>query len=118
MVLGKADIAFMLGFSAQGDFGWSSWYTRKNGSKVCFPKYVLDGKRKTPARVAQRDKWRAAAAEWRLLTQQRKKDWQAAARKLSLPATGYNIFLWYQISNNTAVIQTIERQTGISLLGP
>jgi hypothetical protein len=116
MVLGKANIAYMLGFSAQGDFGWSSWYTRKNGSKVCFAKYVLDGKRATPARIAQRDKWRAAAAQWRLLSTEQKQNWQQAVKKLSIPATGYNVFLWHQISANDAVIQTIERQSGINLI--
>jgi len=116
MTINKAEIAFMLGFSATGDFGWSTWYTRANGQKVVFAKYVLDGKRKTPARVAQRDRWRAAAAEWRALPITTKQNWLNACRNLSLPLTGYNLFMFWVMQQDRKAIETIERQSGLSLL--
>ena len=39
-----------------------------------------------------------------------------AARAAGLSITGYNLFVWYQYSQDLATIQTIEHQTGINLL--
>jgi hypothetical protein len=116
MTLNPADLAFFMGFSVTGDMGWTTWYTRANGQKVFFPKYLLDGKIKTPARIAARDRWRNAAAAWRALTSAKRQAWTNACKSLSLPATGYNVFLYWQTSGNDAAIHTIERQSGINLI--
>jgi len=117
-MLGKPDLAMIAGFSITGDFGPYTWYTRANGAKVAFPRNYLDGKEATPARVAQRDKWRAAATDWNRLTSAERARWANAVRKLSLPITGYNLWVYWHVQKDDATVHTIENQSGFQLLPP
>ncbi len=120
MVLAKICI------QAQGDLGLFTTYTstklsgRSNGAKnrriIFFPKIWLSDP--TSRRQLQnRNKWRAAATWWRALQPIERTNWETACRRLYMPLTGYNLFIyWRTAPNSTSDVHTIERQSGVSLL--
>ena len=105
----------IIGLRPSGDLGPLTGYTSKRGKAV----WYLKAPPKSPAtgyQRQQRNRFRLIAVLWRRLTNDQRLDWLQAARAAALSITGYNLFVWYQYTQDQAVIQTIERQSGISLL--
>ncbi|MEE9602715.1 MAG: hypothetical protein V3V75_05375 [Thermoguttaceae bacterium] len=103
------------GLRPTGDFGPLTGYTSKRGKAV----WYLKAPPKTPPTGWQRQqrwRFRFAAHNWRALTPAARANWLTAARNARLNITGYNLFVWFQIRPDRAVIRTIEQQTGITLL--
>jgi len=108
-------ILCFLGFSPTGDLGALTGYTSKRGKPV----WYLKAPPKTPPtgyQIHHRNVFRQTAAAWRALSDVERANWMEAARLARLHLTGFNLFVWYQIKGDTAVIQTIERHSGITLL--
>ena len=54
---------------------------------------------------------------WKALQPTERSNWETACRRLSMPLTGYNLFVyWRTAAQSTLEINTIERQSGVSLL--
>lgn len=104
-----------IGFRPTGDFGPLTGYTSKRGKPV----WYLKAPPKTPPtgyQVHQRNVFRSIARAWMMLTASKRADWMEAARLAHLHITGYNLYVWFQIRRDVAVIRTIEHQSGVSLL--
>lgn len=117
MKLPPATISRLLGWRPTGDLGPWTWYTRVNGTVVWF----LRAPPTCPpseSQTAQRNVFRQAAAAWSLLPEASKRNWELATRRLSLRLTGYNLWVWYQTTNDYQALQTIQRHSGLQLIPP
>ncbi len=104
----------LMGFRPTGDFGPLTGYTSRRGTTV----WYLKAPPKTPPtgwQRLQRARFSSAAHLWTALTPNQRADWLAAARKAKLNVTGYNLWVWYQLTRDRKVITTVERQSGIQL---
>jgi len=59
---------------------------------------------------------RLAAQAWRALDDESRDRWRAACRRASLYLHGYLLYVWYQLTHDTAKLRTIELQSGVTLL--
>lgn len=103
-----------LGFNSQGDLGGWTFYTSKDGGLVFFPKSPPLKPASYLQRV-QRNKWKHAAAVWRAYTTEDQQLWETAAKAAHLWITGYNLFIFTITRFDRSYLQTIERQSGITL---
>ncbi len=114
MRLNRSILKF-LGFNTQGDLGPWTFYTSKRKGLVFFVKSPpLEPP--SPKQVHQRNKFRVVGFMWRSLTPQQRKDWELAALAAHLQITGYNLFTYYVLKDGELVVQTVEAQSGITLL--
>jgi len=67
-------------------------------------------------RQMNRNRWKAAAYAWQNLDAGVRANWLAAQDAGRLRITGYNLWMYYYLTNDRAAIQTIEHQTGLDLL--
>ena len=106
-----------LGFNATGDLGPLTAYTSRRHGTVWFPKSPpLE-----PAsawQIHHRDRFRLAAQAWRLLDDTIRQDWARAARRARLYISGYNLWVFFQLTRDVRKLRTIERQSGQRLLVP
>ena len=113
-VLAKSMLFRWLGFNSQGDLGGWTFYTSKDKGLVFFPK---SPPLKPPSylQTVQRNKWRLAATVWRAYTTAQQDLWERAAIAAHLWITGYNLFMFTILTADRSYLQTIERQSGITL---
>lgn len=107
----------MLGFVLWGDLGPTTIYRNKKGRVVFFEK-TWPHKPPSDAQTTQRQKFTDAAAAWKNLPAPWRARWDLATRRASLCMHGYDLFVHYHTTNDTAAIQTLERQTSLQLLTP
>ncbi len=111
----KHKVLTLLGIRPTGDLGPLTCYTSKRGKPVWYlkapPKIPP-----TPYQIHQRNVFRLIANAWSALTPAKRKDWIDAGVRARLNITGHNLFFWFSITQDQAVVRTIERQSGISLL--
>jgi hypothetical protein len=107
--------ARLLGFQAQGDVAGFTLYTSQRGQIVWFPQSPP----KEPPSWRQlhfRGLFDAAAAYWKLLTQQQRNDWERASKRASLGIGGYALYVYRFTKHQPGIINTISRQTHITLI--
>lgn len=104
-----------LGTVIYGDIGPLTIYRNKRGKLVAFqktfPKHVP-----TPFQVTQRQLFIDAAQAWRALSPTQKAEWETATQRGSLPMTGYNLFVHWQLEHDDEAIQAVQRQTNTHLI--
>lgn len=116
MIIGaNSSLLTIVGLTPSGDLGPLTGYTSKRGKPVWFQKAPPKSP-PTGWQRQQRNKFRVIAILWQTLQPQQRLDWEAAALKANLNVTGYNLFVWYQHTLEDATINTVERQSGITLL--
>jgi len=105
----------LIGFSPTGDLGPLTGYTTKRGKAVWF----LKAPPKIPPtgwQTVQRNAFRMNAFAWKALPPEQRANWMDAAHLARLTITGFNLFTWYHLRPDPAVIRTIERISGIKLI--
>jgi len=105
----------LLGWSLTGDFGGLTAYTTEKGKVVMFPR-APPLNPPSDAQQLQRDRLTEAANEWALFPLGTQQKWQQAARRASLRITGYNLWVYWHMSGDTATVATVSHQTGIDLV--
>jgi len=108
-------LLFFLGFVEWGDLGILTIYRNRKGKMVAFSKTWPD-KPASPLQVIQRQRMSDAAIAWQALSPADRQEWETASLKASLCATGYNVFVHWQMLGDDSFIETLQRQTGTSLL--
>lgn len=103
-----------LGVSVSGDLGDYTVYENRHGKKVAFKK-VLHQPIQSQRRLDQQTRFREAQAGWKALADSEKLALEDMARRLSLYATGQNIYISVQLTNDVNGYATLEKQSGISL---
>lgn len=103
------------GWNPTGDWGPFTIYTSQRAKPVFF----IKAPPKDPPTARQtfwRDSFRLVARLWANVTPEMKARWEAASIAARLSVTGYNLFVYYQLTKDAAAIRTIEQQTRLTLL--
>ncbi len=115
-VLPPPQIYHLFGFVLSGDFGPYTFYTNKRGKLVFFIK-APPLEPPSERQIKQRNRWRNGAIGWKALTATSRQKWNDAARKAHTKLTGYNLFMHWTTKGDRLAIATVERQSGIQLIG-
>jgi len=110
----RSGILPLIGWRVSGDMGPYTFYTSRRGNVVYFPK-APPLNPPSQQQLEQRAKFIAAASAWKELNQYQQGQWQLAATKAGCICTGYNLFVHYIATPTTAYIDTVSRQSGITL---
>lgn len=105
-----------LGLNVQGDLGPWTFYQSSRGPRIWFVK-APPLMPPTPAQISVMNQFRLAAYNWRALEPQRRADWLSSAKRAKLRITGYNLFVYWQLKGDDATIRTVERLSGLQLIG-
>ncbi len=103
-------------FAAQGDLGPLTTYTSRKKIIIYLKDWLDDPKSRL--QVEHRDRIRDAARAWQRLCPAARLRWERATHHPRLPLTGYNLFTFWWMMRQSEIIQTIEAQSGQSLLPP
>lgn len=104
-----------LGWNTQGDLGPYTFYTSKRKGLVWYDKAPPTCP-PTQLQLLQRSRWTAAAQAWTAASPATREAWNLATTRAHLRIGGLNLWMYHQLSYDTPAIQTIERQTGLTLL--
>lgn len=109
------NVLAFIGLQPTGDFGFWTIYTTKRRGIVWFAK---SPPKKAPSykQLHQRDRFRSAATSWRKLTPAARAAWATACARARLQLSGYCLFVYFQLTRDQATIETIQRQSGITLI--
>jgi hypothetical protein len=110
------NMAGFFGWNMQGNLG--PWTCYQNAHRK--PVWYLTSPQiepPSPARIHVKDQFKAASIAWNLLSPATKASWILAAIRANLRIHGLNLFIFWFLKLDDAAIHTIERQTGITLLG-
>lgn len=104
----------LLGFNVQGDLGGWTFYTCKKTGLVFF---LQAPPTKPPSLVQQNrhNRWKVYADIWRSWSQADRDAWRVLAQAAKLRITYYALYVYWQETKDEATIQTLERQTGITV---
>jgi hypothetical protein len=103
------DYIRLFGFTHQGDLGPLTTYTSYKGALVIFPRSSPLNP-PSPQQNQMRNFFRLVAQSWRELPQEKRDAWQRLATDGGLRITAYNLYTWYQRTQDAAQIATIARQ--------
>ncbi len=105
----------LLALSVTGDFGPLTMYTSRRRKIVVFdkaPPLVPS----TTRQLIMRNRWRAAAQSWTVMTSQDRASWSSAAAAANLSIPGYQLWIFANTKpNSRGIIETVERQSGVTL---
>jgi len=102
------------GWNSQGNIGPWTCYTGKRRQLVIF----LTKDHEKPSsylRDRTKNRIRAAAHGWRMLTNAQRERWALAAERANLRISGYNLWTFWFMKRDRATIRTIERISKVSL---
>jgi len=98
-----------------GDIGDITMYRSHRGKLVIFKKTWPDTPA-TPPQIAARDGMNCCGRSWRGLAPHQKALWKQLTKKLSLPFSGYNLWVSWRWKQNRSKLRTLQQQAGIQLL--
>jgi hypothetical protein len=111
----EKSLLHILGFNVQGDLGPITCYQNRNNRLVWYLR-APPQKPPTAEQITQREKFRLAASLWRELTPLQKSHWNTAAQRGHLRISGYNLFTFLIATEDWAIIDTLQHQTGTPLI--
>lgn len=103
------------GFLVWGDLGPLTMYRSKRGKIVAFAK-TWPAKPPSELQSRQRAAFKKAADKWHTLTPKKRERWELATRRLSLPLTGYDLWMHHRLQPDETYVRTIEQQTSLELI--
>jgi hypothetical protein len=106
---------WILGVLAWGDLANFTYYRSHTGIVTVIPK-TWPIKPPSPDQSTQRARFSAAIAAWWALTPAKRQQWMTAATRASLCLHGYNLFLHWQMMQDSDAIRTLQRQTQTDLI--
>lgn len=109
--------ANLLGLIVSGDIGGYTIYTDRFGRKTVYPVSPPD-KPASPLQLIQRNRFRDALTNWKAASQAVRDDWEASSLALGLCMTGLNMWLHFTLKGRLPALQTLNRQSGITLTMP
>lgn len=115
MLTPTSNIISLLGWRPTGDLGPLTIYTSRRHKIVAFLKAPPTCP-PTEWQSHQRAAFRLIARAWNGLTDEQREQWHLAEVRLPLNITGYNLFVWWNLSHDDETIRTIQRQTGTNLI--
>lgn len=107
----------LMGLQVSGDLGGVTIYTDRFGKKVAFPKEPPKTE-PSPEQAALRNRFRESQEDYMAMSDQVKLDYENLARRTNIPMTGQNLWISVAMKNNISGLETLERQSGISVPHP
>jgi len=105
----------LIGLFPSGDVGPFTVYTTRRKGVVWFPRSPPE-KQPTVLQRRCRNRFRLAAWVWRSMPLPQRGEWERASQLAPLSITGYNLFVFHQLTRDDATIRTVERLSGVQLL--
>lgn len=106
--------AQVMGLIVSGDVAGYTIYTDMRGRKVAFP--VAPPKEPpSPPQIAHRERFRQAVAAYLALSAEQRATLELCVQRASLALTGLNLYIAIALKNQTGLVETLERQTDLSL---
>jgi hypothetical protein len=103
------------GLILAGDFAdLTFWHTKHKKDPVVIAKTWPD-KPPTEEQTEQRTKFHAAVLTWLALGKAEREAYRTAVARLSLPMTGFNLFMAFALRPDPTAKRTIERQARVTL---
>lgn len=115
MLTPTSKIISLLGWGPTGDLGPLTIYTSKRRKIVAF----LKAPPTCPPSAwqsHQRNAFRLVARAWNGLTDAQRDQWRLAEVRAPLNITAYNLFTYWCLTHDHAMIRTIQRQTDTNLV--
>ncbi len=109
--------ASILGLIVSGDCSGETIYTDRHGRKIHFP-VAPPKKPPTQMQIDIRARFTAAQAEYMTLSPIDREDWELLTKRASLCMTGQNLFISVAMRRTYGTLDTIVKQTGISVIPP
>jgi hypothetical protein len=103
-----------LGLIVSGDVAGYTIYTDMLGRKVAFPQ-APPKEPPSPLQISHRARFRMAQEAWTALTDSEKAVLELATQRASLAMTGQNLYIAIALKNQPGLVETLERQTDLSL---
>jgi len=110
----KPQLMSLFGLNIQGDFGGITCYRSARQRFTWFAATTPKIPPTIPAQQ-QRAKWKRIAQLWSSMQPENRVAWTAAARKLRLRITGFNLFIHCFSTNDQPLLDTINAQAGSTL---
>ncbi len=104
-----------LGLAIQGDIDGITCYRSSRGALIWFPR-APPAKPPSQLQIDQRQKWRAILDDWNALPAATQTNWMAITQRACLSLHGLNLYIWWRCSQDDSIINTLERQTGITVI--
>lgn len=109
--------ASILGLIVSGDCSGETIYTDRHGRKVHYP--VAPPKEPpTDFQIAHRARFRAAQQQYMALSPADRQKWEQIALRANLCLTGQNLLIHVAMMNALGLLDTLIRQTGVSVDPP
>lgn len=104
-----------MGLSIQGDIDGITCYRSARHGVIWFPK-APPTKPASPLQLAQRVKWRRILDDWLALSDAVRRNWMLITERATLSLHGLNLYIWWRCAEDDSIIETLQRQTGITVL--
>ena len=101
----------------QGDMGPLTFSTATNGNLIAFLK-APPRCPPTPNQEMTRERFRRVAESWATLTPTERIQWETLSVRACLRVTGYDLFTYYHMKRGLSIVQTVERQTNLTVTKP
>jgi len=103
-----------IGLAQWGDLNGLTLYRSRRRRLTVFPR-TRPSCAPSDAQLDQRAAFAAAIAAWRALPAATRALWDLITRRLSLPITGYNLYLSNQLRPDPSALATLQRQARVTL---
>ncbi len=107
----------IIGLLVSGDIDGLTIYTDRHNRKVAYPKRPPK-EPPTQMQVDVRNRFGSAQAEYMGLTPSEKADYEFLTKAVGLCMTGQNLFIHVAMKRTQATLDTLQQQTGISVIAP
>jgi len=107
----------IIGLIVSGDVGGITIYTDRHNRKIAYPKSPPK-EPPTKMQVDVRARFKAAQAEYMAITAEQKADYELLTKAASLCLPGQNLWIHVAMKHTQGTLDTLQRQTGISVIAP
>lgn len=107
----------LLGLRLSGDIGGITLYQTKRGKTVAYPA----ASPKQPPSIHQlhrRNRWSNAVFNWTAAAESVRIDYEACTLRLSLPATGHNLWMHLSFAQDPLALAAFNHASGLHLPMP
>lgn len=105
----------LIGLQVQGDIDGVTCYRSARKPLIWYLK-APPTKPPSDLQIWQRQRWTDILQDWLDFSDAARLAWMRLATLGHLRIHGLNLYIWWRCSEDDSIIQTLERQTGISVL--
>jgi hypothetical protein len=107
----------LIAMRISGDLAGYTYYQTRRGQTVGYPA-APPKEPPTPSQLAQRQRFRDAAANWQALSQAHRDAWERMSLRCHLMATGYDCWIHFSLTGNERELAALARRGSEDLQQP